>query len=81
LGNEHTSKIEQLLPRQHPYGQALLEYDGSLHVEVPGRLAIEDMSDEDLKVLEYICWTVRLPAQENPKAKSRMSDGCRKLGT
>lgn len=45
-------------PDNAPYCQAILENDGSLHVEVSGRLAISDMSEEDLKVLRFIGWKV-----------------------
>lgn len=45
-------------PDNTPYCQAILEYDGSLHVEVSGRLAMKDMSEEDLKVLRFIGWKV-----------------------
>jgi hypothetical protein len=45
-------------PNNSPYAQAILEPDGSCHVEVAGRLAIEDMSEEDLRLLDFIGWTV-----------------------
>jgi hypothetical protein len=45
-------------PDNTPYCQAILEFDGSLHVEVSGRLAMQDMSEEDLKVLRFIGWKV-----------------------
>jgi hypothetical protein len=51
-------KSNNFSPDNTPYCQALLEYDGSLHVEVSGRLAMEDMSEEDLKVLRFIGWNV-----------------------
>jgi len=45
-------------PDNTPYCQAMLEFDGSLHVEVSGRLAMQSMSEEDLKVLRFIGWKV-----------------------
>ena len=51
-------KSNNYSPDNTPYAQACLGYNGSLLVEVSGRLAIRDMSDEDLKMLEFIGWTV-----------------------
>ncbi len=51
-------KSNNYSPNNSPYAQAILESDGSCHVEVAGRLAIEDMSEEDLRLLEFIGWTV-----------------------
>jgi hypothetical protein len=45
-------------PDGSPYAQAIVESDGSLHLEVSGKLANKDMSDEDLRLLEFIGWTV-----------------------
>lgn len=41
-----------------PYVQAILGSDGSLHIEVAGKLAITNMSDEDLRLLRFIGWSV-----------------------
>jgi hypothetical protein len=51
-------KSNDFSPENTPYCQALLESDGSLHVEVSGRLALKEMSEEDLKVLGFIGWNV-----------------------
>lgn len=51
-------KSNDFSPDNTPYCQALLEFDGSLHVEVSGRLALKEMSEEDLKVLRFIGWNV-----------------------
>ena len=51
-------KSNNFSPDNTPYTQALLGYNGTLLVEVSGRLAQKDMSEEDLKVLEFIGWTV-----------------------
>ena len=51
-------KSNNFSPDNTPYCQALLGYNGTLLVEVSGRLAQKDMSEEDLKVLEFIGWNV-----------------------
>jgi hypothetical protein len=51
-------KSNNYSPDNTPYTQACRGYNGSLLVEVSGRLAQKDMSEEDLKMLEFIGWTV-----------------------
>jgi hypothetical protein len=54
-------------PDNTPYLQAILEYDGSIHVEVSGRLAIKNLSDENLALLQFIGWNVPNLIEDDPE--------------
>jgi hypothetical protein len=54
-------------PDNTPYLQAILEYDGSIHVEISGRLAIRNLSDENLELLQFIGWKVPELTQDDPE--------------
>ena len=56
-------------PDNTPYLQAILESDGSIHVEVSGRLAIKNLSDENLKLLQFIGWTVPEFIEDDPEGQ------------
>lgn len=53
-------------PDNSPYLQAILESDGSIHVEVSGRLAIKNLSDENLALLQFIGWSVPEFNEDDP---------------
>lgn len=63
-------KSNDYSPENTPYCQAILENSGELHLEVAGRLALSDLSHEDLRVLEFIGWQVPdLDKNETEKAE------------